>query len=347
MPPRGRDSMGIPRGLASALASQLSHIPYLRAPGIGTARWEYPSTPDRRLSDSGLWGTAHTPCKVTGTGQGKCSLPWARRHRKAQPGILCKPGHRGTEGRGTSTQDTTTPQSPRSKETILTHRGDTFCGDGGSSSHETRQYPESSNQEVGDREGHEKRKKKPTSSVPTLHSTHQSAAKSLLRADQGPCMVPPNWAKSLQEHCPNTAHPSSSRAPTLFLSAQDAFFHAKLPRAWALSLRPRALPGLSRTWSPGSTGGRRWHAARTPAAACHSPPAGAAPSAAPAPSPKDQREAEAIFTPAPPAWTGSGRRRLCPREWRVSWPYHLRVAESRFLTLNVRTIALGVRKTGC
>lgn len=33
------------------------------------------------------------------------------------------------------------------------------------------------------------------------------------------------------------------------------------------------------TWSPAATGGMRWHAAQTPAAACRSPPASSAPSA--------------------------------------------------------------------
>lgn len=80
--------------------------------------------------DSGLWGRAHAPYEVTGMGQGKGSLPRAGRVRKGHPGILRKPGHRGTQGRGTSTRDTTTPQAQRNKKTILTHRGDTFCGDG-------------------------------------------------------------------------------------------------------------------------------------------------------------------------------------------------------------------------
>lgn len=79
--------------------------------------------------DSGLWGRAHASYEVTGTGQGKCSLPRAARGRKDHLGILRKPGHRGTRGRGTSTRDTT-PQAQRNKKTILTHRGDTFCGDG-------------------------------------------------------------------------------------------------------------------------------------------------------------------------------------------------------------------------
>lgn len=78
--------------------------------------------------DSGLWGRAHASYEVTGTGQGKCSLLRAARGRKDHLGILRKPGHRGTRGRGTSTRDTT-PQAQRNK-TILTHRGDTFCGDG-------------------------------------------------------------------------------------------------------------------------------------------------------------------------------------------------------------------------
>ena len=52
--------------------------------------------------------------------------------------------------------------------------------------------------------------------------------------------------------------------------------------------RQRGPGHRGRTWSPGSTGGRRWRAARTPAAACRSPPAAAAPSAAPAPFPEGQ-----------------------------------------------------------
>lgn len=52
------------------------------------------------------------------------------RDGKAHPGILCKPGHDGTKGRGTSTGDTTTPRARRNRKSILTHRGGTFCGGG-------------------------------------------------------------------------------------------------------------------------------------------------------------------------------------------------------------------------
>ena len=64
------------------------------------------------------------------------------RGRAARPGqedpswdpLQARPqGDGGTEGRETSTRDTTTPRARRrrrSKKSILTHRGDTFCGDG-------------------------------------------------------------------------------------------------------------------------------------------------------------------------------------------------------------------------
>lgn len=76
-----RTSMGAPQG-SGILAG---HIPYPRALAKDGSGFP-PQTAGVR--DSGLWGRAHTPCKMTGMGQGKCSLPWAGRHRKAHPGVL-------------------------------------------------------------------------------------------------------------------------------------------------------------------------------------------------------------------------------------------------------------------
>lgn len=158
--------MGIPRGSGlQAWSHSLPRSPMNQNRKAGVAPLPRPYA----VRDSGLWGKAHTPCKVTGTGQGKCSWPWAGRCRKAHPGILCKPGHRGMEGRGRSTQDTT-PRARRKKKTILTHRGDTFCGDGIQAAARQGGVQTAAIGRWGT-EGDTRKKRQKTSSVPTLHST--------------------------------------------------------------------------------------------------------------------------------------------------------------------------------
>lgn len=74
---------GLPEALAFWLVTfpTQEHLQLEQEGGSGSP----PQTAGVR--DSGLWGRAHTPC-MTGTGQGKCSLPWAGRRRKAHPGVL-------------------------------------------------------------------------------------------------------------------------------------------------------------------------------------------------------------------------------------------------------------------
>lgn len=63
--------MGIPRGSGLLACSHpLPRSPWNLNRKMGVAPLPRP----QGVRDSGLWGNAHIPCKVTGTGQGKCSL---------------------------------------------------------------------------------------------------------------------------------------------------------------------------------------------------------------------------------------------------------------------------------
>lgn len=107
------------------------------------------------VRDNGLWGKAHTPCKVTGMGQGRCSLPRAGRHildpLKARP-----QGDRGQGDKHTRHHHTRSPE--KEEDNINPSRRYVLCT-WDPSSRKTRWCPDSSSQEVGDTGRHKKEEK--------------------------------------------------------------------------------------------------------------------------------------------------------------------------------------------
>lgn len=167
--------------------------------------------------------------------------------------------------------------------------------------------------EVGDRGRHKKENKNKTKVIST-HAALNPVPLSPSLCNHGRRSVPPNPGHPATPPLEKFLREPSQLCPPLWLQPDQTALLTLLSTLWSPRpghSAPKTEHSRGRTWSPGSTGGRRWRAGRTPGAACRSPPAGAAPSAAPAPFPKDRgRKRRVIPTPLHGQARGSATDRL-------------------------------------
>lgn len=166
--------------------------------------------------------------------------------RKVHSGILCKPGHEGTKGRGTSTLDTITPQARRNKKSILTHRGDTFCGDGIQAATRQGGVRTAASRGAGQRQTQERKQKQnqghqyPRCAQPCTPVTVAVQPRGTLSPTQSRTSSDSTSGDVPLSTLPTLPTPLAPARPDC---APNPSFHTLEPEAWAFSPQDRALPG--------------------------------------------------------------------------------------------------------